>query len=439
MFRKNYFTSLLAMALFLLSNFAAFAQTAPAGGQVVIKKADGTIQPVDGAVVEVYRTDIKGKLPSGKTDKKGFFSFAGLPIGGVFALSISASNISPKIVPDVKAGSDKLVITVAEGDGKKWTEAEVRQALVTAPAATGESAPPQLSAEDKKKQEEYNKSVTEVTTKNEKIKNSTAIIEKALEEGRKAYDNKNYDLAVTKFDEGINADPDFVGTAPVLLNNKASALINRATSNYNQSVKAEPAAKAAAMASVKKDFENVVASTDKALTILKTATGADAAVQKNYDANRKLALLNRKEGYRLMIKTGADRTKGKEALVAFQEYLATETDAAKKSAGQLELAGALLDAQEFDQAIIEFEKVLSEDPNNVEALAGAGFSLVNVGYMSSDKSKFQQGANYLQKFADIAPDSHRYKTDAKGLLETLKKEQNVAPQKIGKSNTKKKS
>ncbi len=126
-------------------------------------------------------------------------------------------------------------------------------------------------------------------------------------------------------------------------------------------------------------------------------------------------------------------------MTAFSEYIALKTDAKKKSDAQLALAEALQDSQEFDLAIVEFEKVLVQTPDNIEALAGAGFSLVNVGYINSDKSKFQQGANYLQKFSDLAPDSHKYKTDAKGLIETLKKEQSVAPQKIAKPAARKKS
>lgn len=440
MFRKNYFISLLTITLFLTGSIAVSAQTAPMSGQIVLKKADGTTEPVANAVIEVYRTDVKAKLPAGKTDKKGYFSFAGFMFGANYALSISAPNIKPEIIPNIKAGMDKVVINVYEGDGRKWTEEEVRQALTnTAPATTGGAAAKEQSADEKKAQEEYQKQVAAVTEKNKKIEQSTAVIKRTLEEGAKAFQDKNYDLAIAKFDEGYNADPDFAGSAPVLLNNKSLALINRATNNYNQAVKGDPAAKAAAMESVKKDFLEAVSSSDKALVILKGATTTDAAVQKNYEANKNLALSNRKEAYRLMIKTGADRTKGKEALVAFQEYLSVETDPAKKSATQLALAEAMLDAQEFDQAILEFEKVLADDPNNIEALAGAGFSLVNVGYINNDKSKFQSGANYLQKFAELAPETHKFKADAKGLIETLKKEQNVAPQKSTKTATKKKS
>ncbi|MBA3334669.1 MAG: carboxypeptidase regulatory-like domain-containing protein [Acidobacteria bacterium] len=443
MFRKNYFASLLAIALFLTGTIAIFAQTAPISGRVELKKADGTTAPVAGAMVEVFRTDIKAKFPSAKTDKKGNFNFAGLPIGSMLTLSISAQGVKSDFLANVKAGSENLVITLNEGDGKRLAEDEVRKALAdtsTAAAAPVGGKPAELTAEQKKQQAEYDKQVADVTSKNKKIEQSTTIIKTSLEEGSKAFEAKNFDLAIAKFDEGYNADPDFAGTAPVLLNNKSSVLINRATINYNLGVKnPDAAAKKAAMDSVKADYANAVTASDKAIKLLTGATAPDATVQKNYDANKFQALANRKEAYRLMTKTGADRTKGKETLTAFSEYIALETDAKKKSDAQLALAEALQDSQEFDLAIVEFEKVLVQTPDNIEALAGAGFSLVNVGYINSDKSKFQQGANYLQKFSDLAPDSHKYKTDAKGLIETLKKEQSVAPQKIAKPAARKKS
>lgn len=441
MFRKNYFASVLAIALFLAGSIAVFAQTAPVSGRVELKKADGTTEPVAGATVEVFRTDIKAKFPAAKTDKKGNFSFAGLPLGSNLIIAVSAPTVKPDFLAGVKAGAENITITVNEGDGKRFTEEEIRKAVTETPtAAAGGGKPAELTADQKKAQAEYEKQVADVTSKNKKIEQSTAIIKTSLEEGSKAFEAKNYDLAITKFDEGYNADPDFAGTAPVLLNNKASVLINRATANYNQAVKnTDAAAKKAAMESVKKDYENAIAASDKSITLLKGATAPDAAVQKNYDTNKFQALANRKEAYRLMTKTGADRSKGKETLVAFTEYIAAETDAKKKSDAQLALAEALQDSQEFDLAIVEFEKVLAQTPDNVEALAGAGFSLVNVGYINSDKTKFQQGANYLQKFSDLAPDTHKYKSDAKALIETLKKEQSVTPQKTTKSAARKKN
>ena len=242
-------------------------------------------------------------------------------------------------------------------------------------------------------------------------------------------------MAISKFQEGIDADPEFVGSAPILLNNKALSLTIRATNNYNQALKLDAASRPAAMESVKKDFTEAITSSDKSLELLKNATSTDAAVQKNYEGAKFNALANRKEAYRLMIKTGSDRTKGKEALTAFEEYIAAEPDAKKKADSQLALAEALQDSNEFDQAVVEYEKVLAADAKNIDALAGAGFSLVNIGYLNDDKTKLQQGANYLQKFSEVAPDTHKFKDDAKALLDSLKKEQNVAPQKTTKKKT----
>lgn len=441
MFRKNYFTLLLSLSLVFIGSLSVFAQTAPVSGKVELKKGNGTVEPVNGATVDVYRTDIKGKLPSAKTNKKGEFSFAGLPVGATFSFAISAPNASPELLPNVKAGMDKLMISMREGDGKRWTEEEVRTALSTPSTATSsngnEPQQREMTAEEKKKQAEYEKQVADITNKNKKVEETNKLVNQALQDGAKAFGDKNYDLAIAKFDEGISADPDFAGTAPVLLNNKAKALINRATNTYNQNVKADAATKASAMETVKNDFTTAAASANRVLEILKTATSTDAAVQKNYDLNKNDALWSRKEALRLMAKTGVDRNRGKEALTAFEEYLAIEPDAKKKADSQLQLGLTLQDSNEFDNAIVAFEKVLAADPANVEALQGAGFSLVNVAYISNDKTKFQQGSNYLQKFVDVAPDTHPFKADAKGLIESLKKEQNVAPQKGG--ATKKKS
>ena len=71
MFRKNYFISFLTIALLLMGSVAAFAQNASFRGKVELTKKDGTKVPVAGALVEVYRIDVKTNLPSSKTDKKG--------------------------------------------------------------------------------------------------------------------------------------------------------------------------------------------------------------------------------------------------------------------------------------------------------------------------------------------------------------------------------
>ncbi|MEK7855828.1 MAG: hypothetical protein AAB288_07045, partial [Acidobacteriota bacterium] len=69
-----------AMAAFVVVD-NAFSQGAPVRGKVELKKADGTVVPVAEAIVEVFRTDAKGSLPSAKTNKRGEFSFVQFPVG----------------------------------------------------------------------------------------------------------------------------------------------------------------------------------------------------------------------------------------------------------------------------------------------------------------------------------------------------------------------
>ncbi|MCY7376854.1 MAG: tetratricopeptide repeat protein [Pyrinomonadaceae bacterium] len=440
MLRKNYLTTLLAVVLFLTGVIAVSAQTAPVRGKVELKKADGTFEPVVGAAVDVYRTDIKGKLPSGKTDKKGEFAFAGMPLGATFAFSVSAPNIKPEVFPNIKAGNEKVNITVVAGDGKRLTEEEARQALAAVvPTPTQDGKPAQLTAEQKKAQAEYEKQVAEINAKNARSQNNDALIKKALEEGNKAFGDKNYEVAVAKYDEGINAEPDYAGSAPILLNNKTVVLLARATINYNQTVKGDAAAKTAGMTSVKKDLDDAVTASERSLTVLKTAIASDAAVQKNYDAAKFQAAANRKEAYRLMAKTGVDRNKGKESIVAFEEYMTLETDAKKKADAQLALGDVLRENGDADNAVIAYRKALEMSPDNPDVLAGLGLSLFNAGVVSDNTAVKQEGLNFMQKFADTAPEAHPLKASVKDAVDYLKTQDKLTPQKVTKGAVKKKS
>ena len=454
MFRKNYFTFLLALVLFAASGITVSAQVAPVTGRVEVKKADGTSEPVAGAVVEVYRTDQKGKFPSAKTGKKGDFAFAGLPLGATFVFSISGAKITPRVVPNIKAGVQNIVLVVSDGDGKKFTEEEVRQALAAPPTTTATAAgdaatpeaPKELTPEQKKAKEDYDKQVADITAKNKRVENSNAIINKVIAEGSEAFKAKNYDVAIAKYDEGINADPDFAGSAPILLNNKALSLKSRAVDKYNSAIKGDPSAKAAALESVKTDFNNAAAATDRALEILKTAQAPSPELQKSYDAAKLNSLTIRKELYGLMALTGVEKTKGKEAVVAYEEYIAGEPDAQKQAASRVGLAEAYQQNNQYDEAIAEYEKVLAAEPENVDALVGAGLALVNMGYISDEtdkakaKDQFQQSINYLQKFVDLSKSPKnqdstavkKYKDDALAIIDTLKSQQSVAPQKNAK-------
>lgn len=447
MLRKNYFIILTAIALLIVSSVAVFAQTAPVRGTVNLKKADGTTVPVANAVIDVYRTDAKGKLPSGKTDKKGIFAFAGLPFGQIFMFVVSAPGVQPQYFPNIKAGQDNIVFTVYEGDGKRLTEEEARQ-LLTAPKKSDNTAgtddnTAKPSAEDeaaaKKAQAEYEKKVAEVNSRNEKINNINKVIDKALNDGKSALDAKNYDAAITAYGEGYNADPNFAGTAPVFLNNRGTSYRLRGFETYKKS-NTDTANKASLLESAKTDFTGAINDFNKSLEILKKESPTDPKVQKDYESYKRMAVSGLVETYRLLIATRADTTKTKEAAAALAEYASTETDPAQKLKTQLLMADALRLAGDSASALPIYQQVLEADPNNIDALGGMGLSLFNEGVGSDNKEQMQEGLNMMKRFADTAPDTHPMKNDIKGAVDYLVNTVKLTPQKSSKpaSSTKKK-
>jgi tetratricopeptide (TPR) repeat protein len=432
MIRKSLFVFFLMAALSL----AAFAQTAPVRGIVELTQADGKKVPVVGALIECFRTDIKGKFPGPKTDKKGNFVFAGLPLGAIFTLSVSGAGIAPQIYPNVKAGREDIVISVNAGDGKRLTEDEVRNGSATAVASSG-SGSGELTAEQKKQMADKQKEIDAVKAGNAKIEENNKIILRVYDEGNAALKVNNYELAIAKFSEGISADANHPGT-PALLINRSNAYRRRGVDRYNVAIKAG----GEGLDVAKQDFIDAAASAKAAIDLVKSQTPpTDADQLKNFNGYKYNSSAAYAEGMRL-VATKADPSRVVDLITAYQDFLALETDPVQKNKTQLTYAQALMDSQDLEKAAAEFEKVLVDNPNDVTALSGAGLCLVSLGYISNDKAKFQNGANYLARYIELAPDSDpvasKYKVDAKNLLDTLKKEQNVTAQKPTKTTPVKK-
>lgn len=421
--RKHIFFSLAAIALLILSSVVASAQTGQLYGEVTLKQADGKVVPVAGAAIDVYRTDISAKYNT-KTDKNGKFVFAGLPYVGNYIIAVSAPNAQPKAIPNVKAGRDiNYKIDLDPGNGRKLTETEAKSFAASGPSDSGGTT--QLSAEDKKKMEEAKKKNAEIEEANKKITSANETVNRTFKAGNEALTAKKYDEAIALYDEGINADPTHPG-APSLMTNKSVALRARGVDRFNAALKAtDDATKTSGLEAAKKDFKDAADAATKAVEMLKAQTPpTDPAAQKSFEANKYFALAARAEAMRLYAGK-VDPTQSDAAIAAYQEYMAAETDAAKKSRAQLDLAQMLLDAGQADKAYAEFQKALNDNPDNVDALLGAGLSL----FASGDKSKYQDAANYLQRFVDKAPDTHRFKADAKAVLDNLKNQENIKPQK----------
>lgn len=419
--RKYVFISFVAAAMLLLTNLAVAAQTGQLFGEVVMQQADGTTVPAAGAIIDVYRTDITGKFQT-KTDKKGKFIFAGLPFVGVYVIAASAPNASPGVLSDVKAGREvNYKITLSAGDGRRLTEAEAKASGGGPVASSGGSKGE--SEEDRKKREELEAKNREIMASNAKNEKINEIIGRTFKAGNEALQAKRYDEAITFYNEGLAADAE----QPAMLTNKSVALRVRGVERYNAAITAtDDAAKTSGLEAAKKDFREAAEAASKAVELVKaqTAPTEPAAAVTNFNTNKYHAFASRAEAMRLLV-TKVDQAQADAGLTAFQDYIALETAPDKKAKAQADVAQMLLDAGASEKALAEAQKILTDNPENVDAMLIAGLAL----FQSGDKAKFQEAANYLQRFVDKAPETHKLRASAKDALDYLKSAENVKPQK----------
>lgn len=434
MFRR-YFLPVLGSVAFVLSlSVAAFAQNGQLRGHVTLKQADGTTVPAAEAVVDVFRTDLASEFHL-KASKRGEFVHAGLPFGGDYIIGVSMPGAAPTYLPGVKVGRDiDYAIEMAPGDGSRLTLAQIKQAQAGSGSAS--SGATKESAEDKAKRAELMKKNEEIMAANKKAESSNTIVEASFKAGNEAMKAKNYDLAISKYDEGLAADPEHPG-APALLTNKTMALNSRAVEKYNTAVKAtDDATKNAGMESAKKDWAEASQTGAKAVAMQKAlATPTDAAAAGNAQKNLYFALVARADVQKFYV-TKVDPTQADSGIAAYEEYIAAEVDATKKSKAQHDMAQMLFDANAYEKAKPAYEKILAQNPDDADALKNMGLILYNLGFIKEAEGKkdeakasYQLAANYLQQYVDKAPDGPM-KTDAQDILKNMKEQQNVQAEKV---------
>jgi len=210
--------------------------------------------------------------------------------------------------------------------------------------------------------------------------------------------------------------------SPDLLTNRAAALKVRGVERYNAAVQSsdDDATRTARIEAAKSDFKHATEAANKAAELIKKEPAAtNPNDQRKQKANKYAALKVRAEAYHLFV-TKVDPTQADAGIAAFEDYIAVEIDPAKKSKAELDLAQMLLDAGANNKAYTQYQKILGEKPDDLDANLGAGLAL----YFTDDKAKYKDAANYLQKFVDRAPDTHRSKNDAKDILAKLKDAEN---------------
>jgi len=420
MFRRYFFPVLASVGLIISTNLIASAQVGQLRGHVVLNQADGTKIPASEAAIDVFRTDLAGKYTT-KTNKKGEFIFAGLPYTGDYIVAASLPAAQPNFVTGVKAGRDTdYLIELTPGDGRRFTLDDIRN--LSKRGAVEPAAGRPASAEDKAKLEELKRKNDEIAARNEKAVKSNEIVARTFQAGNDAFTAKNYDVAIAQYEEGLAADPE----QPALLVNEARAYTQRGVNRYNAAVTSkDEAEKGSGIEAAKGDFRAAAAASTKAVAMIKAQpVPADPTELTKYNNNKLAAFTVNAEAHRLFV-SKADPSQADAGLAAFKDYIAIETDPAKKAKAQLDAAQLLLDAGAVDKAFTEFQAIVTAEPDNPDANLGAGLSL----FASGDKAKYQDAANFLQHYVDVAPETHKFKADAKAILAELKNTEKVVPEK----------
>jgi tetratricopeptide (TPR) repeat protein len=174
---------------FLFLSLPAFAQTSTIEG--VVKDPDS--KPVQGAVVNIDRTDIKGHYTV-KTDKKGHYGHYGLPLGGKYDVSVMING-------EVR---DKMTGVPTKGD-PTTLDFNLKNAQAAAAGAPGAPAAPpaeadrSLTKEQKAELEKQQKAREAALAKNKELND-------AYTAGRTALDAKMYDAAIDGFTKASMID-----------------------------------------------------------------------------------------------------------------------------------------------------------------------------------------------------------------------------------------
>ena len=386
----------LVAGLLLISATGGAAQTSQLAGKVTLRQADGSVVPVQGAQVDIYRTDWKGEYHT-KTDKKGAFIHAGLPYIGVYTIAVSAPGAKPTFVNGIRvAQQTEQSFELQPGDGSRLTLEQI----------AGETD------KERAEREELERKNREIEETNRKITAANEIGVRTLRAGNAALNAGRVEEAIAQYREGLAARPD----EPALLANLSEALRRRGDGLYDAALKSSPPDKAG-MDAARKDWQDAAASSAKALEVINTAS------PNQVNNSNKLVALNVRVLVLTRIATKVDNTQVSEAWEAHQAYIAVETDPAKKAKSRSEALQMLFDAKATDLAIEETRKVLDAEPNDLTANRVLGLALL----ASGDKENYQEAADRLKRYVDLAPDTDPLKRYVKEALELLMSEENIKP------------
>jgi TonB family protein len=227
---------------------------------------------------------------------------------------------------------------------------------------------------------------------------------------------RDNDAAIRLYDQGINLEPG----RPELWVNKAAALMGRASVNRNKArYSQDEDVKRDLMSAARRDFHEASAAANKAATLFALIPApSDPALASAYESE-KLTIARLRAQTLWGLFTYVDQSYASNALAAIDDYITVETDPEEKLLAEIRAGQMMLMTGRCDEALAEYQKILLTDPDNIEGLVGMAASLIDLGELTNDATKIDQGIEYLKKFVQKAPDKHRLKGSAEDALNYL--------------------
>lgn len=185
------------MALFA---FVSLAQIT--GIEGVVKGDDG--KPLQGAIIKIHRTDIKGDYASKPTDKKGHYIYNGLPYGKYdLTVWVNDKQVDELRGVQTRPGDLQQLNFDLKGDKAPTAADANKNALAQKAMEDGQISAElarQLTPEQKAQlQKQIDANV------NQRKKNNA--LNQAYNDGMTALEAKNYDVAIENFNKAGEVDP----------------------------------------------------------------------------------------------------------------------------------------------------------------------------------------------------------------------------------------
>ncbi|HXB75028.1 MAG TPA: tetratricopeptide repeat protein [Candidatus Acidoferrales bacterium] len=368
-----------AAAATLFLAFTSFAQITAMEGDV--KGEDG--KPLQGAVIKIVRTDIKGNYTV-KSDKKGHFFYNGLPIG-TYNITVEVGGKEADGVNGVHTRlGDPVQVPFdlqTKAKARAAQNAQLQQAAATGAGLTKEQER-SMTKEQKDAMEKAIKEREGSMKKNKELNDAFNTGLTALQAANASKDpaekSKQYDVAVASLTKASELDPKQVAVWAQL----ADAHVGWAST--------------------------------------KTGPEFDGEMAKGLEAYGKAIELNPNDGathnnYALAL---AKAKKFDEMKVELNK--AAQLDPTKAGQYYYNLGALMVNAGQNDAAVDAFKKAVEVDPKHADSYYQLGVGLVSKATLGADgkMTPVPGTVEAFQKYLELAPNG-QFADGAKGMLETF--------------------